>query len=162
MSLDGYIATADGGYDWIPPDTGVDFAALFARFDRFIMGRKTYELMRSQGQDAPAKGATTLVISTSMPNPGISGIEFASDGIAERVDEFKAGAQKDVWLFGGGAAFRSLLDHGLVDRVEVAVIPVLLGSGIPLVPAGITHRLKFESSKPLASGVVLLDYSVIN
>jgi dihydrofolate reductase len=69
---------------------------------------------------------------------------------------------KDIWLFGGGDLFRSLLALGLVDTVEVAVIPVLLGGGIPLLPspakqAGLTltgHRV-YERT-----GTVLLEYTV--
>ncbi len=39
MSLDGYIATRDGGYDWIIMDPGIDFAALVAELDALIAAR---------------------------------------------------------------------------------------------------------------------------
>jgi hypothetical protein len=66
-----------------------------------------------------------------------------------------------VWLFGGGVLFRLLLDAGLVDTVEVAVIPVLLGSGIPLLPPGATTTLILSDHRVLpASGIVALSYSL--
>ena len=68
---------------------------------------------------------------------------------------------KDIWLFGGGELFRTLLDAGLVDSVEVAVIPVLLGSGIPLLPPGGSTKLVLADQKILPkSGIVALSYAV--
>jgi dihydrofolate reductase len=56
--------------------------------------------------------------------------------------------------------FRSFLDTGLVDTVEVAVIPVLLGGGIPLLPAPPRQtKLKLTGNKVHGSGIVLLEYS---
>ena len=69
---------------------------------------------------------------------------------------------KDIWLFGGGVLFRALLDAGLVDTIEVAQMPVLLGSGIPMLPPGApAPRLELTDVKSLpASGIVMLTYAV--
>ena len=68
---------------------------------------------------------------------------------------------KDIWLFGGGSLFRSLLDAGLVDTVEVAVMPVLLGGGIPLLPPPAERaKLKLTGQKVYKAGIVLLEYAV--
>ena len=73
----------------------------------------------------------------------------------------KAKPGRDIWLYGGGGLFRSLLDAGLVDTVELAVIPVLLGAGVPLLPPGATTKLVLADQKTLpASGIVALAYSV--
>ncbi len=73
----------------------------------------------------------------------------------------KAKPGRDIWLYGGGALFRSLLDAGLVDTVEVAVVPVLLGAGVPLLPPGDAAKLVLADQKTLpASGIVALAYSV--
>ena len=61
---------------------------------------------------------------------------------------------------GGGDFFRYLLDAGLVDEVETALVPILLGGGLPLVPPGRTHRLRLQSQQPYPSGIVLMTYSV--
>ena len=69
-------------------------------------------------------------------------------------------AGKDIWIFGGGLLFRSFLEAGLVDTVEVAVIPVLLGGGVPLLPAPAERaKLKLTGHKVYGSGIVLLEYS---
>lgn len=155
MSLDGFIAREDGAYDWIPADPGVDFAALFGQFDSFVMGRKTFELV----QKGPSLAGKILVVSKTLSPAEHPNVEIVGENIPDRVRRFKAESEKDVWLFGGGQLFRYLLDEGLVDRIEVGVIPVLLGSGIPLIPAGQTHKLKLLSHEPLPTGVTMLTYS---
>ena len=69
---------------------------------------------------------------------------------------------KDIWVFGGGELFRGLLEAGLVDTVEVGVIPVLLGGGIPLLPAPAKRtKLKLTGHKIYKAGVVSLTYEVM-
>jgi riboflavin biosynthesis pyrimidine reductase len=64
-------------------------------------------------------------------------------------------------LFGGGVLFRSLLDAGLVDTVEMAVMPVLLGAGIPMLAGpAVTAPLELISCEQLPSGIVMLKYGV--
>ena len=64
-SLDGFIAGPEGEFDWIPADPDVDFAALFARFDAVLMGRRSYEAARAQGEGGmPA--LPTWVFSTTL------------------------------------------------------------------------------------------------
>jgi len=72
----------------------------------------------------------------------------------------KAQPGKDIWLCGGGLLFRCLLDAGLVDAVEVVVMPVMLGSGVPLLPEGRRRTLRLEESKALPSGILMLSYSI--
>jgi dihydrofolate reductase len=76
------------------------------------------------------------------------------------VTELKRASGKDISLFGGGTIFSSLLDAGLVDRVEVSIIPMLLGGGIPLVPQGRRWPLQFKDSRMFPSGIVSLTYAV--
>ena len=68
---------------------------------------------------------------------------------------------KDIWLFGGGSLFRSCLELGLVDSIELAVIPVLLGKGVPLLPdATLTNKLKLIDHRVyLKTGTVQLEYA---
>jgi dihydrofolate reductase len=160
MSLDGFIAREDGSYDWISPDPGVDFVALFAEFDSFVMGRKTFELVRSLGDQGPSMNGSILVVSKTLPDSQLPNVEVVRENIPERIRRQKAESKKDVWLFGGGELFRYLVDEGLVDTVEVAVIPVLLGSGIPLLPAGRSHSLKLISHNTLPNGICQLAYAV--
>jgi dihydrofolate reductase len=85
--------------------------------------------------------------------------------VAEKWEEtltaLRAEPGKDIWLFGGGLLFRSLLDAGFVDTVEVAVIPVLLGKGIPLLPPPARQtELKLTGHKVSTNGTLSLEYAV--
>src|ERR1700741_2600083 len=134
MSLDGYIAAPDGGADWIVMDREIDFGALFAQFDTFVMGRGTFEAMAAMGGAGMPKGTKTIVFSRALRGEDHPGVTIVAGDPAETVAALKAEEGKDIWLFGGGVLFRDFLERGLVDTVEVAVIPVLLGGGIPLLP----------------------------
>jgi dihydrofolate reductase len=161
VSLDGFIAGPNGEYDWIVMDPAIDFGALWKEFDTAVMGRKTYEMMTAQGGNGAMPGLDVVVFSRTLPAAAHKGVRILNDDPAEVVPALKAKPGRDIWLFGGGGLFRSLLDAGLVDTVELAVIPVLLGSGIPLVPPGATTKLKLSHQKTLpASGIVVLSYSV--
>ncbi|MFN7918607.1 MAG: dihydrofolate reductase family protein [Bryobacteraceae bacterium] len=78
------------------------------------------------------------------------------------LSRLKASPGKDIWLFGGGSLFRSLYGQGLVDTVEVATVPVLLGGGIPLAPGLPRHiELSLTGHKVYAkSGIVSLQYAI--
>src|SRR5262245_24768089 len=130
MSLDGYIAGPNGEYDWIVMDPDFDFAAMTARFDTFLIGRKTFEAMGRMGNDSKSTpGVKNIVFSRTLNPADYPRVTIRTDAVKE-VQQLLTVPGKDIALFGGGELFRSLLAAGLVDRVEVAVIPVLLGGGI--------------------------------
>ena len=133
MSLDGYIAGPNGEIDWIVIDPDIDFGALMGAFDTVLLGRKTYEATRQQGGTGGIPGMKAYVFSRTLRQADCPDV-IVSDKPAETLTVLKATRGKDIWLFGGGSLFRSLLKLGLVDAVEVAVIPVLLGGGLPLLP----------------------------
>jgi dihydrofolate reductase len=161
VSLDGFIARPNGEYDWIVMDPSIDFAALYKEFDTVVMGRKTYEVAVAQGGDGSMPGMDVVVFSRTLPAQTRKGLRILNDDPREVVAALKARAGRDIWLFGGGRLFRSLLDAGLVDTVEVAVVPVLLGDGVPLLPSGASTKLVLSDQKVLpASGIVALSYSV--
>lgn len=160
-SLDGYIADANGGADWIVHDPEADFAALFAQFDMFLIGRRTFEFMARAGR-ARIPGKKFFVFSRTLRQEDWPGVTVVSDRIEETVAALRAEEGKDIWLFGGGELSRGLLDAGLVDTVEVAVIPVLLGGGTALLPPPARQtKLKLTGHKIYkTTGIVLLEYSV--
>ena len=160
MSLDGYIAGPNGEYDWIVMDPEIDFAALMGSFDAMVMGRKTYEFAR-QNPGPATRGMTAVVLSRTLRQDDCPGVTV-SDDAKGTVTKLKAAKGKDIWLFGGGSLFQSLLGLGLVDVVEVAVIPVLLGGGIPLLPAHAERaKLKLAGHRVYAkTGTVWLEYRV--
>jgi dihydrofolate reductase len=161
VSLDGFIAGPNGEYDWIVMDPSIDFAAMFKDFDTAVMGRKTHEVLTAQGGNGEMPGLDVVVFSRTLRPTTYPGVRIVNDDPGEVVAALKAKSGRDIWLYGGGVLFRSLLDAGLVDTVEVAVVPVLLGSGVPLLPPGGTTKLVLADQKTLpASGIVALSYSV--
>src|SRR5918997_1215772 len=160
VSLDGFIAGPNGEIDWIVMDPAIDFDALFQEFDTAVMGRKTYEPMLAQGGGA-MPGLEVIVFSRSLPPSRGGGVRIVNDDPPRVVAELKEKPGRDIWLFGGGELFRTLLDAGLVDSVELAIMPVLLGSGVPLLPAGRTTKLVLGDQRTLpGSGIVAVSYSV--
>src|SRR3954466_7412366 len=115
VSLDGFIAGPNGEYDWIVSDPSVDFAALFKEFDTAVMGRKTYDLVAAQGGHGAMPGLDIVVFSRTMPAAEYRGVRILNDDPGKVVAELKKKRGRDIWLFGGGELFRSLLDAGLVD-----------------------------------------------
>jgi dihydrofolate reductase len=160
-SLDGFIAGPNGEYDWIVMDRAIDFAALYKEFDTAVMGRKTYQMMTAQGGNGAMPGLEVVVFSRTLPAATHRGVRIYNDDPRDVVAALKAKPGRDIWLFGGGSLFRSLLDARLVDTVEVAVMPVLLGTGIPLLPPGASTKLVLADKKILPkSGIVVLAYSL--
>jgi dihydrofolate reductase len=160
MSLDGYIAGPKGESDWILIDPELDFGAMFARFDTILLGRKTYETTRSEGGGG-MPGVRSYVFSRTLQQADARGVTVSNDPM-QTITALKAQPGKDIWLFGGGVLFRSLLELGLVDTVEVAIIPVLLGGGVPLLPDTPTRvGLRLIGHQVYGkTGTVTLEYAV--
>lgn len=161
MSLDGFIADANDGFDWIVIDPDIDFEELSAQFDTYLMGRRTFEVTGSQGSPEAA-GIRNYVFSRNLRQSDYENIRIIGEDWKEVVRSIRAEPGKDIWLFGGGRLFGSLCQEGLVDTVEVAVIPILLGDGIPFV-AGLSKRveLRLKGQRVLEkTGTVILEYEV--
>jgi dihydrofolate reductase len=161
VSLDGYIAGPKDEADWIEADPEVDFAALWAQFDTGLMGRRTYEAARQRLGEKAFAGITTIVFSRTMKPQDAPGVTVISELNTNWLQELKRQTGKDIWLFGGSHLFRTLLDAGQVDSVEVSVIPVMLGAGVPLLPPPYNpFKLKLCESRVYRSGRVSLAYEV--
>jgi len=160
-SLDGFIADKAGGYDWLTDDPTIDFEALFAEFDLFVMGRKTFEVAQSQGDQNPLQGMKVIVASTTMRQADFPGVQVVNTSIEEVVRKCKGMPGKDIWLYGGGTLARTLFDAQLVDTVEIGLMPIMLGGGIPVLPEGSAVRLSLISARCMPSGIQMLNYSVI-
>ncbi|UPK95299.1 hypothetical protein LCI18_006234 [Fusarium solani-melongenae] len=170
-SLDGYIASPGGSADWIVDDPTIDFKALYGEFDFFVMGRKTYETMLSLG--GPTKNPLSnrpkervIVASQSLKPEDFPDITILSTNVLEFIRQLKLGTGKDIWLMGGSNLATQCMHAGLIDTVEAALMPVVLGNGIKLMEAiGSTEnlpvRLNLLGSEPLESGIIMTRYAVM-
>ena len=161
MSLDGFIAGLSGECDWIIVDPEIDFKTIYSQFDAMVVGRRTFEVMKKAGNASSSPGMQVFVFSRTLRQEDNPGVTIVDDPEA-LVAELGATPGKDVWLYGGGSLFGSFVEHRLVDTVEVAVIPVLLGEGVPLLPPPAKQlALKLTGHTLLAqTGTMLLEYAV--
>ena len=160
-SLDGYIAGPKGEIDWIVHDPSVDFASLYEQVDAVLLGRRTFELTQKPGAPPWPDGWEVYVFSRTLARQSYPHVTIIGDDAGGRVAAMRSRPGADIWLFGGGDLFASLLAANVVDEVEVAVMPVLLGGGIPLLAQGTgiaPLRLKESRTSPL--GIVTLRYDV--
>jgi dihydrofolate reductase len=143
-------------------DPDIDFRALFAQFDAALIGRRTFEGMaRGKKKPGAMPGMKTFVFSRTLRQRDYPKVTIVADNAEQTLAGLRAQPGKDIWLFGGGLLFRSLRDAGLVDTVEVAVIPVLLGGGIPLFPPPAKEvKLQLTGHKVYKTGIVSLEYAV--
>jgi dihydrofolate reductase len=160
MSLDGYIAGPNGEFDWIITDPDIDFGEIYSRFDTVLLGRRTFEAM-GHGGSGSMPGMKMIVFSRTMRQEDFPRLTIVAEGLEDAVASLRSGPGKDLWLFGGGSLFRSFLEARLVDTVEVAVVPVLLAQGIPLLPPPAEQvKLRLTSSKAFKTGIMSLEYAV--
>jgi dihydrofolate reductase len=163
ISLDGFIAGPEGQFDWILTDPEIDFAAMFSQYDTLLIGRRTYTAMLAAGPEGSMPGIKSFVFSRTLAQSDHPDVTVVRDNAGEFVARLRQQPGKDIALFGGGDLFRSLLDAGQVDTVEVAVVPVLLGEGVPLM-AGSYRKVPLEltSQKVLkTTGIVQLEYTIV-
>ena len=163
MSLDGYIAGPNGEADWIVMDPEVNFAELWAQFDTLLMGRRTYEAAVRRLGKVAIQGIKTVVVSRTLRHPDLPNMTIISELNRGQIQALRAQSTKDIWLFGGGELFHSLLEMRQVDAVEVSIVPVLLGGGVTLLPPPARQaKLKLSRHKVYSSGIVSLVYEVQN
>ncbi len=161
-SLDGFIAGPNGEFDWIPLDPEIDFAALYASFSAIVMGRRSYEVyVATGGGVGPA--LPVYVYSRTLPEGERDGATFVRDGVAHVRELKAAGEGKPIWLWGGSELFRELAAAKVVDGVDVAVLPIVLGGGIPLMATpGPRLPLRLRAQRLYrTSGILFLEYDVI-
>ena len=124
------------------------------------MGRLTYEAAITGMGKKAFRGMKVAVASRTMAPQ--NDLVVLAELTREQIQQLRAQSKKDIWLFGGGELFRSLLELHEVDMVEVTVEPFLLGEGVKLLPATTQQtRLKLTGHRVYRSGIVSLVYEVL-
>lgn len=163
MSLDGFIATKDGSIDWLEPfqSEAADFNEFFDDIQIVVMGRKTYDFIADYGSWPYAGRKGYVLTSGELETFPDADIHIANAGIEALLEDL-SGEEGNVWIVGGGKTVSAFLGAGRVDILDIFVVPVLLGDGIPaFAPFDGQISLRLENSEDLPSGMQRLTYSIV-
>lgn len=161
VSLDGYIARRDGTVDWLIMDPEINLGSYAKTFDVAIAGRKTLDLPDEQSSGANPMGKMDCYIFSRSKPPGKRrGAEYVNQAPSELIRQLKERPGKDIWLMGGGELACEFLKEDLIDRMDLGLMPVLLGEGIPLCPLSFPQRnFILEKFRAYKSGIVMASYA---
>jgi dihydrofolate reductase len=174
-SLDGYIAESDDSLDWLTGYEGsfedadsdekqAGYESFLEQIGALVMGSTTYEWLIAHVDAWPYPGRPTWVLS-SRELPGQEGdgaeVHIADAAVHDLIDELRAAAgERDLWIVGGGNVASQFADSGLLDRVELTLVPVVLGSGKPLFERPLPRPMQLMGARTFSSGMVGLTYEI--
>jgi len=163
VSLDMYIEGPNGEYDWCFDANDVGMKEFLQGIDTILYGRKSWELMVREAEAMgpnPFGKKENIVVSNTLTE--VAGAKLISGDIAAEIARLKSGSGKNIWLFGGASLTASLMNARLVDELQLAVHPIVLGSGKPLFQ-GIDGRVKtsLADCKTYDFDLVMLTYTVV-
>lgn len=161
-SLDGFIATADGGVEWLAPFEAADedygYSDFYASVDSVLLGRKTFEQSLTFGP-WPYPGKACWVFTHAEMEPPAPEVKMTSASPAEVLTELHQKGYERAWLVGGAELAGSFRAAGLISEYIVSIIPVVLGGGIPMLALpGASERLQLIEALPYPSGLIQLRY----
>lgn len=163
VSLDGFIADREGRVDWLRPYEAEDvgFSAFLGEIGTVVSGRRTYDQARSF-ETWPYSGKRVVVLThRPLGRDTPAGVETYSGDIAPLAEQLRRETHGDIWILGGATVAQEFLERGFVDRIELYVIPVLLGDGVRLFAPGESMRtLAFSEAKSYPNGIVGLIYEL--
>ncbi len=165
MSLDGCIATTDGGLDWLmelpnPDGSDFGFSEFMAGVDAVVMGRSTFDHVVKSGQWPYEKPVFVLSRNlVSLPEESEGKASLLRGSPREIMTEMENRGYGSIYVDGGNVV-QQFLNDDLVDELILTRIPVLLGSGIRLFAnlEGKSHW-KHEATEVLAGQMVKSRYS---
>ena len=162
-TADGFIAAADGGVEWLSDFSGAGgYDEFFAGVGSLVLGRTTFDQVLGWGWPYGEKPAAILTSSPLPATAPASAFAWNGSDAAGLVERLRGEAAGGVWVVGGGKTAGLLLAEGLLEEVELTVMPLLLGRGIPLWPEQGSghHRLELLRAHGHQNGAVHLHYRV--
>lgn len=165
-SLDGFIARENGSIDWLTkyennPETDYGYSEFYASIGKVLMGRKTYEQAFEFGEWPYREKKSYVFTRQKAPMRRENNVEFISEDIGEFVRQLKRNTEEDIWLVGGSQIIKVFFEENLVQDLIVFVVPIILGSGIPLFDH-IGKEIGFRTRRVerYENGLVKLEYEV--
>lgn len=178
VSLDGFVAGANGAMDWIRSDDDLSayVQTIQEHTDAALYGRVTFDDFNAFWPtvlDDPASpednkkfarwytAATKYVVSRTLQSSDADKRVVIGDSVAEQIEAIKQQPGKDIWMMGSPTIAQLLMRHNLIDEFWLNVSPVVLGSGLPLfADADDTLRLNLIAARSFPCGVIALRYGV--
>ena len=165
-SLDSFIAREDGSINWLTeyennPETDYGYSEFYASIGTVLMGRKTYEQVLGFGDWPYGEKKSYVFTRQKEPMRRENNVEFVSGDIGKFVRDLKENTEEDIWLVGGSQLIKMFLEENLVQDLIIFVVPIILGSGIPLFDRiGKEIRLTTGKVERYENGLVRLEYKV--
>ena len=174
-SLDGYVADAEGKFDWSAPDEAVHkFVNDLERpIGTYLYGRRMYEVMR-YWETAPTterepsaeleyakiwQAADKLVYSRSLEDVSTGRTRIEREFDLHTIQQLKAAAARDISM-GGPTLAAQALKLGLVDECHLFLSPIVVGGGTRALPDNVRLKLELLDERRFGNGVVHLHYRV--
>lgn len=165
VSLDGYIRSENGDLSWLndamAKDEDYGFEATELRTGAYIVGANTYrEVARMGGLDT---AVPTYVVTHDETTATVGHSQLFSGDLGNLIAQVRSSipGDKDICVFGGGQLVTEFIELDLLDELGVAVVPVILGGGVPFFGRiSRWQKLKLLECRPFPSGIVLLSYGL--
>lgn len=135
VSLDGMIAREDGSIDWLDEFEGEGdngYSAFYQTVDTVILGRSTYEHVKILIPVFPYQDKTCYVFTRTPGSYQDEHVTFINEGAKAFTDRLKLDKGLNIWIAGGAELVNAFMKEDAIDEFIITVIPVVLGSGIPL------------------------------
>ena len=142
MSLDGYIADAQGKVDWLTgqgddEEGGNSYCEFVKEVDTVIMGWNTYhQIVTELSPDVWVYDALTTYVMTHRKLDSSQKIRFTDMDLAELIQRIRSESGKGIWICGGAHLVGQLVNRDLIDCYHITIIPTILGAGIRLFENG--------------------------
>jgi dihydrofolate reductase len=164
-SLDSYIATEDGGVAWLDafqiPNEDYNYGAFIANVGAVIMGGKTYRQVLTFGEWGYKGKVSYIVTSQALADHKNDDVRKVEGDFTTLVQQIKTETDKDIFFVGGAELTKAFIERDLIDQYEIALMPVMLGKGIPLfLPLASVQKVTLTATKTYPNGVVALSYKV--
>jgi dihydrofolate reductase len=160
VTLDGYVCRLDGAVDYLDkyPLEGFDFAAWADRIGALVMGRTSYVQTVGWGWTWGDRPTLVLTNATDLPIPEGANVTFKAAPTADAIAEFSKQTEKRLWVFGGGEVVTAALAGGVVDTLDITVVPEAIGSGIPLFSDAFSGPMRVLETMPFDNGALRIVY----
>ena len=167
VSLDGKIADKDGNVDWLysianKEQTDYGYNLFYGSIDTTIQGHNTYIQTKLMNKEFPYKGKKNYVFTSKQEIKEDAEVTFVHENPVEYTQQIKSQDGKNIWLIGGGKLIALLFDAGLIDEMQICIMPIVIGDGVPLFNLPIREQtVRLTEMQDYENGAVLLKYQKV-